>query len=133
MSNPHPIMAQLLARRLADGLTRTAVARHVGYVVSSVRLCETGVVKVTLPFASAYADAVGLRLTLADGPVTADRYQEARTAAGWPAEDVAERLGCSQAALHRWENGTNAMPLGKATAYANLLGLELRLVEAADA
>jgi DNA-binding XRE family transcriptional regulator len=133
MPEPHPVMAELLARRLEDGLTRTAVARQVGYVPASVRICEAGQVKVTVPFASRYADVVGLCLILGGEPVTAARFREARLDAGLLAKDVAKRLGCSKAALHRWEAGTNAMPLGMASTYANLLGLELRLVEVADA
>ncbi len=130
MPEPHPLMAELLARRLEDGLTRTAVARRIGYVPPSVRDCEAGAVRASVPFASRYAGVVGMRLVLGDKPVSAALFREARLDAGLLAKDVAKRLGCSKAALHRWEAETNAMPLGKAAAYADLLGLELRLVEA---
>lgn len=64
--NVAPLIEQLRAARIAQGLTRIAVARRLGIGANRIGEWERGDVVPKASALAAWADAVGKRLTLED-------------------------------------------------------------------
>lgn len=60
----HPLVIALIKARHDAGLTQRDVARRLGLSLGAVGNFETGIRRPHLDTAAAWADAVGLRLTL---------------------------------------------------------------------
>lgn len=60
----HPIVAQLRAARLKQGLSQAAVARRIGVPQNTLWAWEVGRYTPLLDAVAAYAQALGLQLTL---------------------------------------------------------------------
>lgn len=133
MREPHPIITRLVALREVAGLSRAAVARQIRYACKSVEYWEAGKSEPRVDAVDAYARVVGHRLVLgdSDSPI-AVVLKQARLNAGLAQADVARKLGCSLNSVCRWETGDTGITLTKATEYAGLFGLELRLAEVLD-
>lgn len=129
MPEPHPIIAQLRARRLAAGLSQAVVAERIRYSANTVGRGEVGARGMAVAAVEAYARVLGLRLVLGDGgwPFT-EQLIGLRVAAGLSQTGLGERLECGLATVWRLESGVTTLTLNRLGAYAGLFGLELRLV-----
>lgn len=129
MPEPHPIVAELRARRREAGLSQRAVARAIHYCPQSVAFWESGAAEPGLDAIAAYAVVLGRRLDLGGGPIVGVLKRH-RLDAGLTQADVALKLGAALATVCRWETGRRRPTLASATSYAALFGLELELVVA---
>lgn len=127
---PHPIIAELRARRQAARLSQVVVAERIRYSTNTVGRGEVGARGMAVAAVEAYAGVLGLRLVLGDGgwPFV-PQLAALRVAAGLSQTGMGERLGCGLGAVWRLEAGLTTLTLNRLSAYANLFGLELELRE----
>lgn len=69
MTEPQPLVRQLLAERKQRGYTQTDVAQRAGLSKTYVSEMESGTRRPSIITVAAYARAVGLNLTLTAEPV----------------------------------------------------------------